>query len=284
MTFYEKRLNFMKNNEKESSTFRDKVVVVTGAASGIGAAICRKFAYEGAKIGLMDADEKGVKDMERSLKESGAEAFALKCDVSVEEECDSAIKAFIMRYGGIDVLVNNAGITQRGAFMETCSAVFRKVMDINFFGSLYCTKAAIESIIERKGMIIVIESGAGVTPLLGRSGYCASKHALHGLFTTIRTEIRNTGAHVMIVCPGFVKTNLQTRALGADGSVTTHPQSTVGRQITSESVAEVVYLAALKRKNMVVLTFMGKLGYWISRIAPIFYEKMMAKIFRSELE
>ncbi|MFO7666758.1 MAG: SDR family oxidoreductase [Desulfobacterales bacterium] len=269
---------------QKAQAFRDKVVVVTGAASGIGAAICRKFASEGAKIGLMDADEKGAKEMEHSLTGSGAEAFAVKCDVSAEDECNYAIKAFIMRYGGIDVLVNNAGITQRGAFMETRASVYRKVMDINFFGSLYCTKAAIGSIVERKGMIIVIESVAGVTPLLGRSGYCASKHALHGLFTTIRTEIRNAGAHVMIVCPGFVKTNLQTRALGADGTITTHPQSTLGRQITPESVAEEVYSAALKRRNMVLLTFMGKLGYWISRIAPIFYEKMMARKFHSELE
>lgn len=274
----------MKNNKKESATFRDKVIVVTGAASGIGAAICRKFAEEGAKICLMDADEKGVKDMEHSLKESGFEAFAVTCDVSVEDECDYAIKVFMMRYGGIDVLVNNAGITQRGAFRQTRSEVYKKVMNINFFGSLYCTKAAIESIVERKGMIIVVESVAGVTPLLGRSGYCASKHALHGLFTTIRTEIRNAGAHVMIVCPGFVKTNLQTRALGADGNVTKHPQSTVGKQTTPESVADEIYLTAQKRKNMVVLTFMGKLGYWVSRVAPILYEKLMARQFRSELE
>ena len=265
-------------------TFRDKIVVVTGAASGIGAAICRKFADEGAIIGLMDADEKGVKELEHSLKDSGAEASAVRCDVSAEDECDYAIKVFIMRYGGIDVLVNNAGITQRGSFTETSSSVFRKVMDINFFGSLYCAKAAIESIVDRKGMIIVVESVAGVTPLLGRSGYCASKHALHGLFTTIRTETRNAGAHVMIVCPGFVKTNLKTRALGADGSVTKHPQSTIGKQTTPEAVANEIYNAALKRKNMVVLTFMGKLGYWVSRIMPIFYEKMMARQFRSELE
>ncbi|MBU0544946.1 MAG: SDR family oxidoreductase [Proteobacteria bacterium] len=269
---------------QKAQTFRGKVVVITGAASGIGAAICRKFADEGAKIGLMDADEKGAKDMESSLTGSGTEAFAVKCDVSSEKECDFAIKAFITRYGGIDVLVNNAGITQRGAFMETRASVFRKVMDINFFGSLYCTKAAIESIVERKGMIIVIESVAGVTPLLGRSGYCASKHALHGLFTTIRTEIRNAGAHVMIACPGFVKTNLQTRALGADGSVTKHPQSKVGKETTPEAVANEIFMAALKRKNMVVLTFIGKLVYWISRIAPIFYEKMMARKLRSELE
>jgi NAD(P)-dependent dehydrogenase (short-subunit alcohol dehydrogenase family) len=267
-----------------TDSFRDKVVVVTGGASGIGAAICRKFAYEGAKIGLIDADEKGAKDMEDSLKESGFEASAVRCDVSSEDECTFAINTFIRLYGGIDVLVNNAGITQRGAFTETRSSVFRKVMEINFFGSLYCTKAAIKSIIERKGMIIVIESVAGVTPLLGRSGYCSSKHALHGLFTTIRTEIRDAGAHVMIACPGFVKTNLQTRALGTDGNITKHPQSTVGKQTSPEAVADEIYKAALKRKNLVVLTFIGKLVYWISRIAPVYYEKMMAKKLRSELE
>ena len=111
---------------QKPQTFKDKVVVVTGAASGIGAAICRKFADEGAKIGLMDADEKGVKDMEHSLTDSGAEAFAVKCDVSSEDECNFAIKAFIMRYGCIDVLVNNAGITQRGAFMDTRCVCIQK--------------------------------------------------------------------------------------------------------------------------------------------------------------
>jgi len=269
---------------QKPDSFKDKVVVVTGAASGIGAAVCRKFAQEGAKICLMDADENGVKDMEASLKKSGFEAFAVKCDVSVEDECNSAIKAFLTRFGGIDALVNNAGITQRGAFRQTRTEVYRKVMDINFFGSLYCAKAAIESIIERKGLIIIVESVAGVTPLLGRSGYCASKHALNGLFTTLRSEIRSAGAHVMIVCPGFVKTNLQTRALGADGSVTKHPQSTIGKQTTPEAAADEIYTAAQKRKNMVVLTFMGKVGYWISRVAPVLYEKLMARQFRSELE
>ncbi len=265
------------------SKFKNKVVIVTGGASGIGLAICRRFAKDGAKIGLLDMDEKGILGPVRELEAGGNDVLGIKCDVTNYPECESAIKEIINRFGGIDVLVNNAGITQRDAFVDTRISVYRKIMDVNFFGSLYCTKASIKSLIERQGLIIVIESVAGVAPLLGRTGYCASKHALHGLFTSLRSEIRQTGAHVMIVCPGFVKTNLQKRAMGGDGKVTSHPQSRLGREETPENVAEAIYKAAVRRKHMVVLTATGKIGYWVSRFAPVFYERIMEKKFRSEL-
>lgn len=268
----------------KNKPFQDKVIVVTGAASGIGAAVCKKFACEGAKIGLLDMDERGLRSFENELKANGTEAISFKCDVTREKECESAIKKIIKHFGGIDILVNNAGITQRGAFVDTQISVYKKVMDVNFFGSLYCTKAAIQSIISRKGQIIVIESIAGIAPLLGRTGYSASKHALHGLFTSLRTEIKDAGAHVMIVCPGFIKTNLQTRALGPDCKVTKRPQSTLGKQDTPENVANAIYKGAIKRKHLLVLTFVGKIGYWISRFAPIFYENQMAKKLQSELK
>lgn len=264
--------------------FRNKVVVVTGGASGIGFALCQRFASDGAKIGLLDMDGEALKAARESLAASGVDCTGFVCDVSNRRQCEDAIARILQNYGGIDVLVNNAGITQRGAFRSTRVAVFEKVMAINFFGSLYCTKAAIESLVERKGLIIVNESVAGLAPLLGRTGYSASKHALNGLFTSLRTELFGTGAHVMIVCPGFVRTNLQTRALGGDGQVTDHPQSTVGSQGTPEEAAEAIYRAAVKRKNLLVLTPIGKLSYWMSRLAPGVYERMMAKKLRAELE
>ena len=263
--------------------FNNKTVVVTGAASGIGLALSKAFADGGASVALLDVDENGAREQARRLTERGSTAAGFGCDVASEPECLAAIRSVTERFGGIDVLVNNAGITQRSAFMDTGIDVFRRVMDINFFGSLYCTRAAIDSIVARKGMIIVIESLAGVSPLLGRSGYCASKHALHGLFTTLRTEIRPAGAHVMIACPGFIRTNLQTRALGGDGRVTDHPQSTVGRPDTPENAARIICKSARKRKNMVVLTTMGKIGYLVSRLAPNRYERIMARQFAAEL-
>ncbi len=213
----------------------------------------------------------------------GMDAIGIGCDVAREMECEAAIQSIIAHYGGIDVLVNNAGITQRSAFVDTKVAVYRQVMDVNFFGSLHCTKSAIASLIERKGAIIIIESLAGVAPLLGRTGYCASKHALHGLFTSLRAELIGSGVHIMIVCPGFVKTQLQTRALGGDGRVTRHPQSTVGGQDSPARVADAICQAMLKKKSLLVLSPVGKLTYWLSRIAPGLYERLMARQLKSEL-
>ena len=274
----------MAANGKIRTGFRGKVVVVTGAASGIGFAVCRRFARAGAHIGLLDMDATGLERAEWKLRDIGARCLSIPCDVAKQNACTMAIGRILEHFGGIDVLVNNAGITQRSAFVDTDIAVFEKVMAVNFFGSLYCTKAAIRSLIERRGLIIVNESIAGIAPLLGRTGYSASKHALHGLFTSLRTEIKDTGAHVMVVCPGFVETNLQTRALGADGCVTHHPQSRVGGQQTPDRVADIIYKGALKRKDLLVLTPVGKITWWMSRLVPPLYERIMAKQLKSELD
>ena len=266
------------------ASFKEKIVVVTGAASGIGLAICKRFAKAGAHLGLLDMDAERLNAAEKMLCDAGARCLSVPCDVSSRDACASAIGRVLDHFGGIDVLVNNAGITQRSAFVDTKIPVFEKVMAVNFFGSLYCTKAAIHSLIARKGLIIVNESIAGIAPLLGRTGYSASKHALHGLFTSLRTEIRQTGAHVMVVCPGFVETHLQTRALGADGGVTRRPQSRVGGQQTPEKVADIIYRGALKRKDLLVLTPVGKLTWWMSRLLPPLYERIMAKQLKSELD
>ncbi|MEJ2168539.1 MAG: SDR family oxidoreductase [Desulfobacterales bacterium] len=262
---------------------KDKVVVVTGAASGIGAAVCRRFSRDGAKIGLIDRDADGVQAAADKLRSVGVDALGLKCDVVAEAECNTAIREVIRHYGGIDILVNNAGITQRSAFLETKVSVYRQVMDVNFFGALHCTRAAVDSLIERRGSIIVIESLAGVTPLLGRTGYCASKHALHGFFTSLRAELRDTGLHIMIVCPGFVKTNLQTRALDGDGRVTSHPQSLVGKPASPEKIADAILKGTLRRRKLLILTPVGKLSYLISRFAPVLYESLMARQVQEEL-
>ena len=268
---------------KNKNTFENKTVVVTGAASGIGLALCKRFALGGARLGMLDMDGAGLRTAAEDFFRGGTDCLPLQCDVSRKSDCATAMEQLINHFGGIDVLINNTGITQRGPFVDTEISVFEKVMAVNFFGSLYCTKAAIKSLVERKGLIIVNESIAGIAPLLGRTGYSASKHALHGLFTSLRTELRGTGTDVMIVCPGFIRTNLQTRALGCDGNVSRHPQSRVGKQSTADAAALDIFKGALKRRRMLVLTPVGKLSYWISRLAPAFYERLMANKLRSEL-
>jgi NAD(P)-dependent dehydrogenase (short-subunit alcohol dehydrogenase family) len=267
----------------DEKKFEDKTVVVTGAASGIGLALCRRFGRAGARLGMLDMDGSGLRTAAEGLGRNGMDCLPLQCDVSCQGDCSEAMEQITGRYGGIDVLINNAGITQRGPFRETRISVFEKVMAVNFFGSLYCTKAAIESLVERRGLIIVNESVAGVAPLLGRTGYSASKHALHGLFTSLRAELRGTGVHVMIVCPGFIRTNLQTRALGCDGTVSRHPQSRVGKQSSPDDAARAIFRGALKQRRMLVLTPVGKMSYWVSRLAPALYDTLMARKLRSEL-
>ncbi|MBN1572757.1 MAG: SDR family oxidoreductase [Deltaproteobacteria bacterium] len=264
--------------------FEGKVVVVTGGASGIGLAIAREFGENGAKTVLLDLDKKTLDGKVEELKRNKIDAMGVVCDVTDEAGCRAAVRKVIENFGGIDLLVNNAGITQRSGFLNTEVSVYRRVMDINFFGSVICTKAAIESIVERKGMIIAVTSIAGLAPLLGRTGYAASKHAMHGFFTSLRTELKRYGVDVMIVCPGFTKTNLQTRALDGDGTVTKHPQSTTGRQYEPEEIAKAVYRGAVKRKRLLVLSLVGKFTHLLNKVAPGLYERIMVRKMSSELD
>lgn len=263
--------------------FKNKVVAITGGASGIGKALGYQFAQNGAQVGLLDRDAKGVKCGAQTMRKNGLQAIGIHCDVTVEADCRSAMDTIIETYGGIDVLVNNAGITLREAFLRTRIKAYRKVMEVNFFGALNCTMASIENLVARKGMLIVISSIAGFSPLPGRSGYCASKYALHGLFETLRIELENSGVHILMVCPAFVKTNLQTTALGGDGQVTTRIQSLTGKPETAERTAKRIYQAALKGEKQLIPTPMGQVAYWVSRLLPQAYARIVSRKFRSEL-
>ncbi|MBI4517780.1 MAG: SDR family oxidoreductase [Deltaproteobacteria bacterium] len=264
--------------------FSGKVVVVTGAGGGLGAAYSRRFAQAGAKLALLDVNAANVSAVAAELAGRGVDCRALPCDVSDEATCQAAINAVIEHFGGIDVLINNAGITHRSAFADTESVVFHKVMAVNFFGALYCTKAALPSLRRRQGLIIAISSIAGFAPLLGRSGYAAAKHACQGLFSSLRAELAGSGVDVMIVCPGFTATGIGTAALDGDGSVTRHPQSTVGKVASPDNVAAAVLAAASRSQRLLVLTAVGKTTLVLNKIFPALYERIMTRSLRHELE
>jgi NAD(P)-dependent dehydrogenase (short-subunit alcohol dehydrogenase family) len=208
----------------------------------------------------------------------------LGCDVTDPGQCAKAIAAARERFGGIDVLIANAGVSHRSLFLETELAVYRRVMDVNFFGALQLVKAAQEALLATRGQVVAISSVAGFAPLLGRSGYCASKHALQGFFGTLRAELAPHGVKVLVVCPGFTATGIEHHALDGRGAPAAHPQSRVGRQARPEDVADAVYQALRRGRRELVLTPVGRLSRWLVRLSPRVYEHLMTRSLRVELE
>lgn len=260
----------------------DRVVAITGAAGGIGAALSRAFLRRGARVALLDLPGPRLGGLAEALAQEGFDAAALPCDVTSEAACREAIGAVLARFGRLDVLVNNAGITHLGRFADTEVAVLRRVMEVNFFGAAHCTKAALEELVARRGSVVVLSSVAGFAPLAGRCGYAASKHALHGLFDSLRVELRAQGVNVLLVCPSFVDTDIGARALGPDGGAPQMPRTTTGRAASPEDVAESIVRATDGRRRMLRLSAVSEFSFWLSRIWPAAYERIMERRLLTE--
>ncbi len=259
--------------------FVDRVVVITGGAGGIGAALGRAFIEEGARVALLDLDRAKLDEAVSALPvDRGAgRAMAVEVDVTDESRCGAAIAAVCGAWGGVDVLVNNAGISHRSLFSETESSVLRKVMDVNFFGAVYCTAAALPSLTERGGQLVVISSVAGFAPLVGRTGYCASKHALHGFFDSLRSELDGT-VDVTMVCPSFIATKIDQNALSGHGTqLGRAPRAVSGSVMQPAEVASAIVDAAAHRKRLLTPSTLSRNAWWISRIAPRLYERLMLR-------
>ena len=194
-----------------NKVFERKVVVVTGGGAGIGRALAIRFAQAGARLVIFDLQQETLDSLVQHLADHhNVEALGLCCDVADALAVQAAMQRVLERFGGVDILINNAGITHRSTFAETELAVFQRVMAVNYFGALHCTREALPSLIARQGQVIVLSSLSGFAPLLYRSAYNASKHALHGLFETLRFELRGSGVNIMLVCPGFTADCLET--------------------------------------------------------------------------
>lgn len=266
--------------ERARLDLRDRSVVVTGAAGGIGAALARRFGEHGARLALLDVDDVGLESLAAELGASGVRAVATRCDVTDPDACRSAVDGVVAREGGVDVLVNNAGVTHLSRFGDTDVDVIRRVMDVNFFGAVHITGAALPSLVARRGQIVVISSVAGFAPLAFRCGYAASKHALHGCFESLRTELRGTGVGVTIVCPSFVRTAIGDHALGGDVDAPRVPRTEVGTPAEPLDVADKVVAATARRQRLLLDSRVAKLSYVVSRLAPSGYERLMARQMR----
>ena len=265
-------------------SFRGATVLVTGAGSGLGRATAHAFAADGANVVAIDRDAAALADLGEEFAARGARHLELGCDVTDAGACARAVEAAVQHFGRLDVLVNNAGMSHRSGFASTGLDVIRRVMEVNFFGAVNCTKAALPHLVASRGLVIAISSVAGYTPLIARTGYSASKHAVHGFFDSLRSELAPQGVDVTVACPSFIATNIGVNAIGGDGRPVRHAQVTTGRPLTAEAAAAALLAGARSGRRLVLIGPTARQAWLLSRLAPGLYERIMARRLRAELE
>lgn len=258
------------------------VVIITGASSGIGKALAELYISKGAKVVLAARSMEKMQEVVKNCSVSSEAYLLVKTDVTNELDCKQLIEKTLEKFGRIDVLINNAGISMRAIFEEVELDVLKQVMDINFWGTVYCTKYALPSILLSKGSVVGVSSVAGYKGLPGRAGYSASKFAMHGFLEVLRVETLKQGVHVLIACPGFTASNIRFVALGKDGSKQGETPMHEEKLMTSEEVAVHIADAIKKRKRAITLTTQGKLTVLLNKIAPAFLDKMVYSHFKKE--
>ena len=257
--------------------FNNKVVAITGGSEGIGKGLVDVLIGRGAKVATCGRNQDKLYDLQ--VRHSGKPLHTVVADVSNFNDCKNFIDSTISIFGGIDILINNAGISMRAVLKDADIDVIKKVMDINFYGTVYCTKLALDSIMERKGSIVGISSIAGYRGLPGRSGYSASKFAVNGWLEAIRTELMDSGVNVMWVCPGFTTSNIRNVALNSRGASQGESPMDEGKMMSAETCAVHILHAIEKRKRTLVLTFTGKRTVFMNKFFPGWADKLVKKFF-----
>ena len=257
--------------------FKNKVIAVTGGTDGIGKALVDLLLLKGAKVSTCGRNHDKLYNLQAEYP--AYPLHTVVADVSNENDCRHFIESSLNVFGGIDILINNAGISMRGLLTETSTNVLHKLMDVNFFGAVYCTKYALPSIIEKKGTIVGVSSIAGYRGLPGRSGYSASKFALQGWLEAIRTELLTSGVHVMWVCPGFTASNIRNAALNHNGQPQGESPLNESKLMPAGECAGYILRAIEKKRRTLVLTFTGKRTVWLNKLFPAWTDKLTQKFF-----
>lgn len=260
-------------------TFKNKVIWITGASSGIGKYLAMELANQGAKLILSSRNLDALKTVKQLCKNpEGIKLIPL--DLEDYNNLQPQVKNAISSFGNIDVLVNNGGISQRALAKDTTITVDKRLMDINYLGTITLTKLILPHFIEKQsGHIVVTTSIVGKigTPL--RSSYAATKHALHGFFDSLRAEIHKYNIAVTLVCPGFVNTNVSINALTGDGTAQKIMDNATKNGIAPEYFAKLMLKAMQKKKQEVYIAgFKEKLGVYTKRFFPKLLSKMIRKL------
>ena len=262
---------------------KNKTIIITGASSGIGLACAEAFARQGTNLVLGARRYVDLCAIAQSLeKEYGIRAVAVQCDVANETDCKTLVQQAVSTFGGVDVLVNNAGVSMRALFADLDLAVLRRLMDVNFWGTVYCTKYAMAELLRSKGSVVAVSSIAGYRGLPGRTGYSASKFAIHGFMESLRVENLKTGLHVMVACPGFTASNIRQTALDASGGEHGETSMDESKMMTAEEVAGRIVRGVIRCKRTLIMTRQGKLAVLMNKLLPAWVDRQVYKLFAKE--
>ncbi|AHW58508.1 Short-chain dehydrogenase [Draconibacterium orientale] len=260
---------------------RDKVVVITGASSGIGKALAEKYAAEGFNLVLAARRIERLEALKEKL--SNVEVLPVKTDVSNEEDCKHLIDMAIEHFGKINILINNAGISMRAVLEDVETEVLRKVMDVNYWGTVYCTKYALPYLLEQKGSVVGVISTGGYIGLPGRTGYSSSKFAVRGFLDTLRVENLRAGLHVLVVAPGFTASDIRESALVADGSQQGKTPRDENKMMSAERCAAIMYRAIKNRRRKMIVSFWdGKVIVLVAKLWAWIVDQIIYTVFKNE--
>ncbi len=262
--------------------FNNQVFIVTGASSGIGKAVALEAAKQGAKVVLAARNLEQLYIVAEEIIKIKSEFLIVQTDVSKIEDCKNLIQKTIEKFNKIDVLVNNAGISMRALFSEMKIEVFEKVMDINFFGTVYCSHFALPYLLKDKGTVVGVSSISGLTPLPARTAYSSSKYAMYGFLTTLRIENIKKGLNVLITHPGFTESNIRIHALTADGTEQGETPRHEDKMMTSEQVAIKILKGIRKKQKVQIMTAVGKITVFLNKLFPWWTHKLIYKTISKE--
>lgn len=258
-----------------------KVVIITGASSGIGKALAEKYAMEGWNVVIAARRLERLLELEKQLV--NVDVLSVKTDVTLEADCKSLIEKAVERFGKIDVLINNAGISMRASFLDLDMNVMRQLMDVNYWGTVYCTKFALPYLLKSKGSVAGVISVGGYVGLPGRTAYSASKFAVRGFLDTIRVEYLKTGLHVLIAAPGFTTSEIRKTALNAQGKQQGETPRDESKMMSAEECATRIYGAIKKRRRRIIVSLIGgKATVFVSKMWADLVDQIMYKIFYNE--
>lgn len=260
-----------------------KTIAITGASSGIGRSIAIESAKRGWNISCVARNIESLNTLKDYLETNfSVSVFAFEGDVSIEDSCKSFINKTIQHFGRLDILINNAGMSMRGIFVETDLSVIKRLMDVNFWGAVYCTKYALPELLKNKGSVVGVSSIAGFKGLPARTGYSASKFALQGFLESLRNENLKTGLHVLIACPGYTESNIRKTALNASGVAQSETPLNETKLMSSDEVAQIILKAVDKRRLYVIMTLQGKLAVFINKWFPKIADKLTYNVIKKE--